>query len=150
MNEEGCGGQAAAATSAREVRQAKGRSSAGHGRYAIDRHRQEIYAGDTAIKQCDRYDEGEACPEQYGRHAGKYDELGTSHINKSEQAILNLDGVKPWSKAMTERDKSKDSEGTGREAEPITKLQGMMSLPGTHERIVHVNTWTDTGTETEA
>ncbi len=44
-------------TSAGEIGQAKDRTPVGHGRYDIDRYRR-------------------GRPEQYGRHAQKYDELG--------------------------------------------------------------------------
>ena len=136
-NEEGCGGQAAAATSAGEVGQAEDRTSAGHGRYAIDRHGRGRFAGDVTIKQRGRYSEGEAWPERYGKHAQKYNELGTNLTQKCEQkceqARLELDGVKPWSKTTTERDKFEDSEGTGTKTESATKLQVVMSLPGTHK-----------------
>ena len=82
--------------------------------------------------------------ERNSRHAGKYDELGTNITKKCEQARLELDRIKPWSKTTTERDKSEDSEGTGTEAESTTKLQVVMSLPGVRDRIVHDNAGTDT------
>ncbi len=47
---------------------------------------------------------------------------------------------------MTERDKFEDSEGTGTEAESATKLQVVMSLPDTYDRIVHGNAGTNINT----
>ncbi len=101
------------ATLAGEVGQAKDRTSGRHGRYAIDRYGRGRYAGDVTIKQHGRYAEGEAWPERYDRHAQKYHDLGTNLTQKCEQkceqARLELDEVKPWSKTTTDRDKSEDS-----------------------------------------
>ena len=112
MNKERNSRQARTATSAGEVRQAKCSTSAEHSRYASTRNTQGEYASVTLIEQCGRYMEGEARQERY---AEKDVWPGTNHTNKSEQARLDLDGVKPMSKITTEIDKSEDSDGTGTE-----------------------------------
>jgi len=135
FNKERHSGQVRAAISAGEVGQAEGRTPAGHSRYANTRDTQDGYASGTLIKQCGRYAEGEARQKRCIGYAEKDVWPGTNHTNKSEQARLDLDGVKPWSKATIEIDKSGDSDGSGTEPGTTTKLEAVMSLPGVHDKI---------------
>ena len=133
-NKERHSGQARAAISAVEIGQAEGRTPAGYSRCTSARDTKGGYESGTLIEQWNRYAEGEAWQERHGGYAEKDVWPGTNHTNKSEQTRLNRDGVKPWSKAMTDIDKSEDSadgtgtEGTGTEPGQVRNKEKQQSL----------------------